>query len=90
MGAQNAAIHLGFTYADLSQFNTNDNKAVGLFEHSGVASHPGDKGMANIADEIYKQLEIILYKKYRDPNQVDVYKRQMIRRPERHIRPQTG
>lgn len=72
MGAQNAAIHLGFTYADLSQFNTNDNKAVGLFEHSGVASHPGDKGMANIAGEIYKQLEIILYKKYRDPSQVEV------------------
>ena len=72
MGAQNAAINLGFTYADLAQFNTNDNKAIGLFEHGGVANHPGDKGMANIAEEIFKQLDIILYKKYKDPEQVEV------------------
>ena len=72
MGAQNAAINLGFTYADLAQFNTNDNKAIGLFEHVGVANHPGDKGMANIADEIFKQLDIILYKKCKDPAQVEV------------------
>lgn len=72
MGAQNAAINLGFTYADLAQFNTNDNKATGLFEHAGVANHPGDKGMANIAEEIFKQLDVVLYKKYRDPEQVEV------------------
>lgn len=71
-GAQNAALHLGYTYADLSQFNTADNKALGLFEHSGVASHPGDLGMENIAEEIFGQLETILYKKYVDPEQVAV------------------
>ncbi len=72
LGVKDAAIETGFTYADLSQFNTDENKAIGLFEHSGVAIHPGDQGMANIADEIFKQLEVVLYKKYVDPNQVEV------------------
>lgn len=31
--------------------------AVGLFEHRGVAMHPGDLGMAMIAERIYKALE---------------------------------
>ncbi len=71
-GAQNAALHLKYTYADLSRFNTDENKAIGLFEHSGVAIHPGDKGMENIADEIFGQLETVLYKKYVDSEQVAV------------------
>lgn len=71
-GVKKAAIDTGFTYANLSQFNTADNMAIGLFEHSGVASHPGDKGMANIANEIFNQLEIVLNKKYVDKEKVEV------------------
>ena len=72
LGAKDAAEEMGFTYADLSQFNTTENMAIGLFEHSGVAAHPGDRGMANIAQEIFKQLDVVLYKKFVDPQQVEV------------------
>ncbi len=71
-GVKNAAIETDQTYANLSQYNNSENMAIGLFENSGVASHPGDTGMENIADAFYKQLSVILYKKLVDPEQVEV------------------
>lgn len=40
------------TLPDLFQ-NDKTNAAIGLFEHEGVANHPSDKGMRNIASRIW-------------------------------------
>lgn len=47
------ANELGATFVHLSDLGENDeNKAIGLFWHEGVALHPGDLGMRRIADRI--------------------------------------
>ncbi len=48
-----AAAEVGAAYVDAGPLGTdNENKAIGLFSHAGVANHPGDLGMRRLADLI--------------------------------------
>ena len=54
-----AADELGFTFVSIKDLGEdNDNKAIGLFEHDGVARHPGDRGMQMIAKRITDALGV--------------------------------
>lgn len=47
----------GFTYCPIGDLGFDDeNKAIGLFEHPGVAMHPGDLGMKRIAERIIDKI----------------------------------
>ncbi len=47
----------GYTFVKLHELGSDDNmKAVGKFAHEGVAAHPGDEGMAEIAERIFKAI----------------------------------
>lgn len=59
-GMKDAAEELGVRVAYLHTLNTNENMAIGKFEHNGVARHPGDTGMDNIAKLIYDELNVTL------------------------------
>ena len=47
-----AAEYFGAPVADIL-YEDESMMAIGLFEHEGVAGHPGDKGMEMIADKIF-------------------------------------
>jgi hypothetical protein len=48
-----AASEVGAAYVDAGHLGAKaENKAIGLFSHSGVANHPGDLGMRRLADLI--------------------------------------
>ena len=54
----NVAAQLGAPFIDLTEIGRHDEyMARGLFEHKGVANHPGDKGMEYIADKIFEVLK---------------------------------
>ena len=59
-GISLVAERLSLPVSDLSTLNRKENMAIGLFEHGGVASHPGDVGMDNIAKLIFANMDRVI------------------------------
>lgn len=63
-GAKNAvfgevAAEEGYTFVKISDLELDEeNMAIGLFEHEGVAHHPGDLGMSRIAQRIIDSISL--------------------------------
>jgi len=56
-----AAEETGAQFVSISRLGAMDEmKAVGLFEHTGVAAHPGDLGMLHIAEDIFEKMKHML------------------------------
>lgn len=52
-----AAVDRGYPFVSLGDLGeTDEMKAIGLFEHTGVANHPGDRGMEAIAERLWNAL----------------------------------
>ena len=52
-GIRECAAENGYILVELGDLGEDESmKAIGLFQHEGVANHPGDKGMQAIADRI--------------------------------------
>ena len=50
-------VERGYPFVDLGDLGESDEmKAIGLFEHTGVANHPGDCGMEAIAERLWNAL----------------------------------
>ena len=55
---EKAAKEVGAAYVDAGPLGrVPENKALGLFEHKGVASHPGDLGMRRLADLVLSGID---------------------------------
>ena len=58
---EEAAKENGWTFVSINDLGELDEmKALGLFEHYGVANHPGDLGMKTIADRIFDEVKKLI------------------------------
>ena len=50
-----------YPYIYLGELGEDDKmKAIGIFEHTGIANHPGDLGMKHIAELIWKKIKEVI------------------------------